>query len=44
MDIGAWWAIAHWNYERVRHDLATKQQQQNQLYFNLKKKFLRRNT
>ena len=27
MDRGAWWAVVHGGHNSVRHDLATKQQQ-----------------
>ena len=30
MDKGAWWATVHWGYKGVRHNLATKQQKQEQ--------------
>ena len=29
MDKGAWWATVPWGRKRVRHDLATKRQQQH---------------
>ena len=29
MDRGSWWATVHRSQERVRHDLVTKQQQDN---------------
>ena len=31
MDRGAWWSSVHWGCQRVRHDLATKQQQKEHL-------------
>ena len=32
MDRGAWYATVHGGHKRVRHDLATKQQQHIQKY------------
>ena len=34
MDGGAWWAVVH-GLQRVRHNLATKQQQHNLIFYQL---------
>ena len=35
MDRGTWQATVHGGHKRIRHDLATKQQQQKQLIYNI---------